>query len=447
MPTCSNRRRTIRNSALLVALLLAFLPAAFAQTVKPERYGRVVLDSYSARAGLGPVVFDHWLHRAKYTCRVCHVDIGFAMKAKASGIQAKTNREGFHCGACHDGKKKLEGVTIFASCSEAAPTKDCAHCHSTDASARKYDFAAFTAKFPRNAYGIDWEEAETEGLVKPVDVVEGVSIKKPLLKTQEDIALKSRVKWVSDIVFSHKKHTVWNGCELCHPEIFPATKVGANRYTMFHIKNGEYCGACHGKVAFSVDSCSECHKNMKGKDKLTDAVLLAAPRRATGFGAVQFRHKTHVGERDVKCVVCHHEQKVILPRVTQEQNCAECHTHDPKPPVKTNLQNAFHNKGATAGVCIDCHKKSNAENSSNDVEFVRMLLPHHQQTIDIAQAQLVYGKDAEMRQLAQEMIQDQKQELEQMQRWLKQHDADTWAPVKCHDCHKKMTEPSAGATP
>jgi uncharacterized protein (DUF305 family) len=105
--------------------------------------------------------------------------------------------------------------------------------------------------------------------------------------------------------------------------------------------------------------------------------------------------------------------------------------------VKTNLQGAFHNPGATKGVCIDCHKKANAENFNNDVEFARMLLPHHQATIDIARAQLVYGKDLEMREVAQQVIRDGQAEVDQLQKWLKEHDSDTWAPIKCHDCHQK----------
>jgi hypothetical protein len=72
---------------------------------------------------------------------------------------------------------------------------------------------------------------------------------------------------------------------------------------------------------------------------------------------------------------------------------------------KTNLQGAFHNSGATKGVCVDCHKKANAENFKNDVEFAA--------------------------------IRDRQAETDQLQRWLKEHEADTWAPVKYHDCHQK----------
>jgi c(7)-type cytochrome triheme protein len=443
MPMYLNPRMSIPRVATsrlsIASLVLVFASlTAYAQVAAPAaEYGKVILDSYSAKAGLGPVTFDHWLHRSKFTCRVCHVDVGFAMKAKASGIQARTNREGFHCGACHDGKRKVNGTVVFASCSDGTPGKECARCHSTDRAARKYDYATFTAKFPRSPYGVDWEEAEASGLIKPLDFIEGLTVRPPALKQQDDFSMKSKVMWVSDITFSHKKHTVWNGCELCHPEIFPATKRGVLRYSMFNIKAGQYCGACHGKVAFQVEACSNCHKNIKGSQRLTDAIMLPGPQRASGFGPVKFMHKTHVADREIKCEVCHHVQRVVLPRSTQEQVCGSCHTRNPELPVKTNLQGAFHNPGGTKGVCIDCHKKTNAENFNNDVEFARMLLPHHQATIDIARAQLVYGKDLEMREVAQQAIRDGQAEVDQLQRWLKEHEAETWAPVKCHDCHQK----------
>jgi uncharacterized protein (DUF305 family) len=60
---------------------------------------------------------------------------------------------------------------------------------------------------------------------------------------------------------------------------------------------------------------------------------------------------------------------------------------------------------------------------NNDVDFVRLMLPHHQAAIDMAKTQLLYGKDPQMRRLAQEIITDQQSEIELMQLWLKQHEA------------------------
>ena len=59
----------------------------------------------------------------------------------------------------------------------------------------------------------------------------------------------------------------------------------------------------------------------------------------------------------------------------------------------------------------------------SDVDFVRLMLPHHQAAIDMAKTQLLHGKDPQMRRLAQEIITDQQLEIELMQRWLKQQHA------------------------
>jgi uncharacterized protein (DUF305 family) len=60
---------------------------------------------------------------------------------------------------------------------------------------------------------------------------------------------------------------------------------------------------------------------------------------------------------------------------------------------------------------------------NSDVDFVRLMLPHHQAAIDMAKTQLLYGKDPQMRRLAQEIITDQQLEIELMQRWLKQRES------------------------
>jgi hypothetical protein len=59
----------------------------------------------------------------------------------------------------------------------------------------------------------------------------------------------------------------------------------------------------------------------------------------------------------------------------------------------------------------------------SDVDFVRLMLPHHQAAIDMAKIQLLHGRDPGMRRLAQEIITDQQLEIELMQRWLKQQHA------------------------
>ena len=57
---------------------------------------------------------------------------------------------------------------------------------------------------------------------------------------------------------------------------------------------------------------------------------------------------------------------------------------------------------------------------NSDVNFVRLMLPHHQAAIEMAKTQLLYGKDPQMRRLAQEIVTDQQSEIQLMQLWLKQ---------------------------
>ena len=46
-----------------------------------------------------------------------------------------------------------------------------------------------------------------------------------------------------------------------------------------------------------------------------------------------------------------------------------------------------------------------------DRDFARMMIPHHQGAIDMALAELRYGKDKRLKRLAQEIIVDQQQEI------------------------------------
>jgi len=60
---------------------------------------------------------------------------------------------------------------------------------------------------------------------------------------------------------------------------------------------------------------------------------------------------------------------------------------------------------------------------NSDVDFVKLMLPHHQAAIDMARTQLKYGNDPQMRRLAQEVIIDQQSEIELMHLWLRQRES------------------------
>jgi len=56
-----------------------------------------------------------------------------------------------------------------------------------------------------------------------------------------------------------------------------------------------------------------------------------------------------------------------------------------------------------------------------DVAFAKGMLAHHKAAVDMAKIELKYGKDAEMRKLAEEIIKAQQAEIDQMEAWVKKH--------------------------
>ncbi|MGA2096049.1 MAG: DUF305 domain-containing protein [Candidatus Acidiferrum sp.] len=62
---------------------------------------------------------------------------------------------------------------------------------------------------------------------------------------------------------------------------------------------------------------------------------------------------------------------------------------------------------------------ASVESSGNpDLDFTRLMLPHHQAAIDMAKTELLYGQDPQLRRLAQEIVTDQESEIELMQLWI-----------------------------
>jgi uncharacterized protein (DUF305 family) len=57
-------------------------------------------------------------------------------------------------------------------------------------------------------------------------------------------------------------------------------------------------------------------------------------------------------------------------------------------------------------------------NGNVDHDFASMMIPHHQGAIDMAKAELMYGRDPVTRRLAQEILVDQQSEIDAMQLWL-----------------------------
>lgn len=59
--------------------------------------------------------------------------------------------------------------------------------------------------------------------------------------------------------------------------------------------------------------------------------------------------------------------------------------------------------------------------SNPDVAFAEGMLAHHKGAVKMAQIQLKYGHDQQMRKLAKEIIRAQEAEIKILQKWLQQH--------------------------
>lgn len=61
------------------------------------------------------------------------------------------------------------------------------------------------------------------------------------------------------------------------------------------------------------------------------------------------------------------------------------------------------------------------ESQDADIAFATGMIPHHQGAVKMAEIELKYGKDPELRQLAKNIIQAQEEEIKFMQQWLQKH--------------------------
>ena len=241
--------------------------------------GNFVMDTHAdelEKASLAPVIYPHWVHRSFYRCKVCHTSI-FQMKLGTNEISHKKIDSGELCGKCHDG-----GVSFDAKAKE-----NCSRCHTFNTPEAKplidlsfYNGEKFEAiakrvgstwdgtrlpdgKFPLDRLKqINWVKLDDSGVATQLSSINHEDADEGLRDTR--ILFDVDSTFMKDVIFSHKIHTPWVRCSLCHPGIF-TKELGANSVSMLAMKDGVSCGTCHGRVSFTYKDCKRCHMPMKAE--------------------------------------------------------------------------------------------------------------------------------------------------------------------------------------
>lgn len=101
---------------------------------------------------------------------------------------------------------------------------------------------------------VSWIKALRDGYIEPRSAI----FPDTTVEYLEMDIIMDRTGEMPLVLFPHSTHTEWLDCNNCHDDIFKE-KVDANPISMFAILQGEYCGRCHGAVAFPLTECNRCH--------------------------------------------------------------------------------------------------------------------------------------------------------------------------------------------
>ncbi len=271
---------------------------------RAEEQAVLALDVEISRPGDSAlaVVFSHRKHGEWLSCDNCHTAL-FAMKSGETSMAAGEAHGERRCGACH-GKVAFDVVS------------GCPLCH--------------LRTFPKDAQGqVDWNRALAESRIVPGSGPRSAVAPVPILDL--DVALEAAQPTFSS-VFSHRAHTQWLSCGSCHPRPFPQEAGGLNGADLH---SREYCGACHGSVAFGLTgACERCHpafRKEKHHNASLDLDVEITPKASPSTTRTVFSHKIHTPW--VECSVCHSD--VYAPTAPAERPamadlytgkyCASCH--------------------------------------------------------------------------------------------------------------------------
>ena len=205
------------------------------------------------------VTYEHALHTQWLSCDNCHPAI-FPLErgGEPPTITMARIKAGEYCGVCH-------GTVAFAT------DNACARCHQEGPTQGDWrpgeeprtpmetvkTWMEAERLMPVTEGMPDWNKALAQGVIEPRAGVDSDALHLPVLPFDVELVPEAVPSYKA--VFPHQPHTAVLSCANCHPGIFEM-RAGANPMSMAKIFAGEYCGRCHGKVAFEISTgCGRCH--------------------------------------------------------------------------------------------------------------------------------------------------------------------------------------------
>lgn len=204
---------------------------------------------------------------------------------------------------------------------------------------------------PRDVMGgLDWVKALQDAVITPrvkvdsVDAPEPPADLVPLVQKlvaegkthlDLDVAITPSKNPYFKVVFPHAGHTLWLHCSSCHPDVIAQRGVG-----MDEIKKGAYCGKCHGKVSFAVETgCPRCHVNLPTPTTPQTAkafgvkgnIVFPREEQVGSFPPATFPHWFH--RIRFRCKACHPSifkmqrgaNPITMGKIERGQFCGVCH--------------------------------------------------------------------------------------------------------------------------
>lgn len=110
---------------------------------------------------------------------------------------------------------------------------------------------------PPDAVGnrVRWVKALEQGAIAPrTNILPDTAI-----RVLDQDVIMPRTGELPMVRFPHRQHTEWLDCSNCHERLFKSKAGATKEVNMFQILQGEYCGVCHGAVAFPLTECKRCH--------------------------------------------------------------------------------------------------------------------------------------------------------------------------------------------